>query len=331
MPVNKNALYRIRKIDEVLRTYSRYGVSFSKLKEEVESYMLDRFKIESVSERTLRADFRHMEELYDVTIKSLKDGYYQYDPPDSSIFKSPLNEDDADKLQEVLQILRQFNTLPQFGDVAEILLKLEEKVAIRGRQKVSVLEFDAVVTLKGIEFLEDLYHATSTESALVIDYQPYSEQKESFVFSPCYLKEYNNRWFVFGRKNMDADVVTLAIDRIVSINQSKSQYQFSLNFNPVSYFGPIIGVTRPVGKSEVELTLKFKNPRGQYVKTKPLHKSQVLIEESSKQVIIKICIIPNNEMYAQLLSFGSDLTIVRPKEIKLAMKDKIQAMYKLYH
>lgn len=331
MPVNKNMLYRIRKIDEVLRMHARYGVSFDKLKEEVEEYMRDRFEIKGVSERTLRSDFRHMEELYDVSIKSLKDGIYRYDPPESSIFKSPLTEEDADKLQEVLQVLRHFNTLPQFGDVAEILLKLEEKASIKSYKKNAVLGFDTVVSLKGIELLDELYQATSREQALTIDYQPFNEEKAKFDFSPCYLKEYNNRWFVFGRKNKEKQIVNLALDRIISLKESDAQYQFSLDFIPSEYFGPIIGVTRPFGAKEVEIALRVKNPRGQYVKTKPLHASQVIIEDKTRHLIVRITVIPNNELYAQLLSFGPDLTVVKPKEVRNLIKDKVASMFKLYN
>lgn len=331
MPVNKNMLYRIRKIDEVLRMHSRYGVSFDKLKEEVEEYLRDRCDIGGVSERTLRSDFRHMEELYDVRIKSLKDGIYRYDPPESSIFKSPITEEDADKLQEVLQILRHFNTLPQFGDVSEILLKLEEKASIRSNKRNAVLEFDTVVSLKGIELLDELYQATSRSRTLTVEYQPFNEGKARFDFSPCYLREYNNRWFVFGRKNKEKEVVTLALDRFVSLKESDAPYQFSLNFIPSEYFGPIIGVTRPNGAKEVEITLRVKNPRGQYVKTKPLHTSQVILEETLKQIIVSIKVIPNNELYAQLLSFGADLTVVKPREIRNEIKEKIASMFKLYY
>ncbi len=331
MPVNKNMLYRIRKIDEVLRTHARYGVSFDRLKEEVEEYLRERCDIDGVSERTLRSDFRHMEELYDVCIKSLKDGYYRYDPPDSSIFKSPITEEDADKLQEALQILRHFSTLPQFGDVAEILLKLEEKASIKSNKRNAVLEFDTVVSLKGIELLDELYKAASGQHVLAVDYQPFNEERSQFNFSPCYLREYNNRWFVFGRKNEEEAIVTLALDRIINLKVSDAPYQFSLSFVPSDYFNPIIGVTRPSGVKETEITLRVLNPRGQYVKTKPLHSSQVIIEEKTKHIVIRIKVIPNNELFAQLLSFGADLQVIKPKSIENSMKDKVEAMFKIYH
>ena len=45
-----------------------------------------------------------------------------------------------------------------------------------------------------------------------------------YIFSPYILKEFRNRWFVFGTKITDLRIYNLALDRIISVEPCEAPY-----------------------------------------------------------------------------------------------------------
>src|SRR5690606_41034294 len=89
-----------------------------------------------------------------------------------------------------------------------------------------------------------------------------------------YLKQYNNRWFVFGL-NADNQVANwnLALDRIESLFEAALKYKPS-ETDWEEYFFDLVGVTRPEGVELQEIVLKFSSEVAPSVVTKPIHPSQ---------------------------------------------------------
>ena len=67
-----------------------------------------------------------------------------------------------------------------------------------------------------------------------------SEEPVTFSFSPYILKEFRNRWFVFGKRHdtLDRFIFNLALDRIEHITDApkKERYRTDKAFHPHSYF-----------------------------------------------------------------------------------------------
>ncbi|MBK9639522.1 MAG: WYL domain-containing protein [Bacteroidetes bacterium] len=269
-------------------------------------------------------------ELYGLEI-ICKDGYYKYSDPNASITNSPLSSEDAEKLQGALSILKQFEGLPQFKDIEEIIIKLDQKASIKGQARPSVVDFERVEQLTGLEYLSQIYESIIQEKALVVDYKPYSEPKVRMVFSAYLLKEYNNRWFVFGVQSEDSKMRTLAIDRIIEIECSTEKYIDNTSFKAAEFFRDIIGVTRMEGISKIDLHFQLSKPRAQYVKSKPLHDSQVVLKDSKSSITFMISVIPNNELMSMLLSYGNDLKVIKPIEYKNAMREAHRKALDLYN
>lgn len=76
------------------------------------------------------------------------------------------------------------------------------------------------------------------------------------------------------------------------------------------------------------IRLKFSENRYQYVVTKPLHPSQTIISEEER--IIEISVIPNKELEATILHFGSDVEVISPIEIRTHIKEIIEDIKKKY-
>lgn len=77
-----------------------------------------------------------------------------------------------------------------------------------------------------------------------------------------YLKQYNNRWFLFGKHPDYEGITNLALDRIEDeITETNKAYIPNTEYNYDEYFEDIIGVTKPVGKKVEKVKLWFSPDR----------------------------------------------------------------------
>lgn len=164
---------------------------------------------------------------WSIELAKLRDGkkvYYSYTDMSFSINNMPLNEVEINQLKAAVNILSQFKGMPQFEWVNELVPKLQQGIASE-EVSTTIMEFDSNQYLKGIDCLGPLYNAISYRKVLSISYQPFeNETPFDIVIHPYFLKQYNNRWFLFGynAENEKYDW-NLAIDRIVSIKEIKRE------------------------------------------------------------------------------------------------------------
>ena len=68
-----------------------------------------------------------------------------------------------------------------------------------------------------------------------------------------------------------------------------------------------------------------------YILTKPIHKSQVLVKKFADDFIkIQINLIVNFELKAHLLSYGANIEILEPEVLRMAMYDLYNEALKKY-
>ncbi|GJG65842.1 hypothetical protein PRLR6014_23180 [Prevotella lacticifex] len=94
-----------------------------------------------------------------------------------------------------------------------------------------------------------------------------------------------------------------------------------------TYFDDVIGVTIPSEEVKVEtIQLRFSDQRFPYVKSKPIHRSQEIIDD--KQNIIQIKVRPNRELNQVVFSFLPDIEVLSPawyrQEVENQIKENLQ-------
>jgi predicted DNA-binding transcriptional regulator YafY len=146
------------------------------------------------------------------------------------------------------------------------------------------------------------------------------------------LKQYNERWFLFGLNEKENMLFNLALDRIEAIKTTNFDYQDTgIDFEN-EYFGNIIGVTFPKDEKAIDITLNIAKTRWGYLRTKPLHGSQKIVDnpDNSDYITVKIHVIPNNELYSNLLFYGDDIIVMKPRKIRTTLLSIIESMKENY-
>jgi len=333
MAKNKGAIVRYRAIDKCLRSkHGRYG--WEELCKACEDALYDAFSERmSVSRRQIFLDLNHMESNagYNAIILRERDGkkvYYRYEDPDFSIEKTPISPEEMDQLKETILMLNRFKGMPQFEWMEEILSKLEDKFHLKS-SKDSVIGFEQNLDLKGLENITPLFEAIVNKQVLNIRYKSFKKNKPiTCEIHPYYLKQYNSRWFLFGWNTEFGAVTNFALDRIEAVSPMLGEYKpkpESLNFD--EYFEDVVGVTIPQGKKIEHIVMRVAPDRYPYIKNKPLHPTQ---HSYDKEFRISIDVIPNNELIALLLSFGSQLEVLEPQSVREMMRDHVKTLKRFY-
>jgi predicted DNA-binding transcriptional regulator YafY len=169
------------------------------------------------------------------------------------------------------------------------------------------------------------------QKQIKITYKPFDKPIQEDIVNPQHLKQFNNRWFLFAYNTEYGCIFNYALDRIQNIEELGEAFA-PLDINWMDYFWDIIGVTKPEEGQIEKIVLRFSEKRINYVLTKPLHPTQKPYkwDEDVEYRIVSIEVIPNNELYQLLLSFGSDLVVLSPESIRENMKEKIEQMRNNY-
>ena len=320
MATNKNAVLRYNTLDCCFRNLGRRYYWEDLLDAVNDALLEDDPKSSGVKTRQLRDDIRFMksEAGYDAPIITLmegKRGYYRYSDSKYSISKSPLNETEAEQLRNAVSILQRFEGSPQFEWVSEIAPLLKDRFRLR-EQESRIMGFETNIDTKGYEHITSLFNAIVNKRVLRIQFRSFKGDQYILTFHPYYLKQFNNRWFLFGRnEELNVDQWNVPLDRIESIEEIDIFYRKDRT-NWEDYFFDIIGVTRPNNKVVQEVKLLFSPEQAPYITTKPLHPTQKEKFLESGELEVRIAVIPNYELEKLILSYADSVEVISPSEIR---------------
>ena len=317
MPANKNALIRYKTIDNCLRNHYRRW-TLEDLVDACSDALYDMEGIrKGVSVRTVQGDIQMMrsDKLgYNAPIEVYDHKYYRYADQGYSIMNMPMSQNDYDVMQEAVDMLRQ-------------------QLAISRNNRKPIIHFDSVPNLEGIRLLNPLYKYIAHKQTLRIMYQSFNaRQPKEFILCPYLLKEFRNRWFLFGSKADDLKLFNLALDRIKSVEPTMVPFKENPDFDPEHFFDDVIGVSKNIKNTPRTIKFWANAEQSKYIKTKPIHRSQRLLQENAEDgsCIFRIDVVINFEMYSVFMSYGPGIKIIYPRNVMSYMHDKLKEALELY-
>ena len=332
MPQNKNAVIRYQALDRCFSDF-RHRYYIDDLIEACADALYEYTGYDSVSRRTVFEDitFMESEQGWSIPLERHKDGkkvYYRYKYRDFSINKQELTANELSQLRTTILTISRYRGLPSHEWLEDVISNLEYRFHLKPNSE-NVISFEQNQELKGIEHLSTLIDAATNKQTLSIRYRSFDERENTWIIYPYFLKQYNNRWFLFGLNEAFSSISNLPLDRIEGIVLTDLPFKDNTEVDFETYFDDIVGVTKP--KADIELQtirLKFDTKRYPYIISKPIHKSQEVVDETNR--IIEITVRPNKELEALLLSFGPQVEVLSPEPIRLHISRKIEENLKKY-
>lgn len=329
MPFNRNTLLRYKTIDRMLRHGRR--ATLDELIDSCSDALYEVNGYGEVSRRTIQHDIQEMRYSqalgYYAPIKVVDKKYYVYEDYGYTITQVPLSAYDLSQLSEAVAMLKQMTAFSGFVGVEDVVNRLEDHVASMRFNVEPVIMLENNERMRGLEHITPIHDAIIVRKPVLLSYKSFaSPEPKQFVFSPHILKEFRNRWFVFGIRHdlPDYPLHNLALDRIERISETPSgeKYQQAPDFHPHTYFNHIIGVTRVPDSTKETIRFLASESQAPYIRTKPLHQSQKELRTlDSGQVLFSIEVIPNHELFRDILAYGDGITVVEPTHIASQLKE----------
>ena len=340
MPVNKDAMARYRIIDRMLadphKDYTTRDIERAVAKE-----------CPKVSTRMIQKDIKALEDEFGKRIlrNTAGRGTVRYEDQSSPLFYQELTWDEEEILKEALSSLGQFEGLDNFKWLEVLRKKLDMHEEKKKRPLISFSKNDILQIPDNL--LGQLFSAISRKKVIRFGYRRFQDAGKPYsqvTVYPYQLKQYNNRWFLLcnpvGNEQYPFNPDTIynyALDRM----DGKVEYIEQMPYveTPVDIdarFDEIIGVTY---RDEVEVEDIFFAVKPQsldYVRTKYIHSSQDEVNPDTEKELRKkypslkdckfffISCRPNRELFALFASYGPDVIIIEPTEIRKEIRRMLQ-------
>lgn len=332
MSKNKHQEVRFRVLNECFRNQHKH-YTLDDLMDACNEALKDIYGV-SISKRTLYDDIDFMKDSQGFNAPIVTEPWegrkpvYRYSDPDFSIYNMQLKPEELDKLKATLEMLSRYKGLPQFDWMEGFIVGLEDKFGVRGNDKC-VIGLEQNLDYKGVGYLSGLLDAIINKLVLQIKYRTFEGVEYDWTIHPYYIKQYNSRWFLFGRNHAKPDsICNIPLDRIEDIKPSKIKYMENDLAEFEDYFDDIVGVTQRPGQEECKVRLKFDQARFPYVLTKPLHGSMKIKDKENG--IVELSLKPNKELESLIFSFGNQVEVLEPQWLREQMAEKVAELHKKY-
>jgi len=149
-----------------------------------------------------------------------------------------------------------------------------------------------------------------------------TNKETKVLMDPYFLKEYLGRWYIVGLRDNDDKIRTYGIDRISDLEITKETFKKTKEVKARANFDSIIGLVYSYGKQQ-RVILSFTPQQGRYIKSLPWHHSQKVLIDNEEELRISLFVVPNYELYQQILMNGADVEVIEPAWLRKEIKGKL--------
>ena len=331
----KNAQLRYRIIDRSLRNKYKPFPTKEQLREACEEAIFGSTEGSDICDSTIEKDMFAMRMEFDAPIKysKIEKGYY-YSDDDYSIDKIPLSEDDIDAIKFASKTLMQFRDVNLFKQFGFAIDKIFDRVHISNNPTDlavdNFVQFETVEETGGSDMLPILLKCIKEKQIVDFEYTSFiSDKTKPRSVLPLLLKEYRNRWYLISYSISKLQIITFGLDRMSNLTETNTNYYEPIDFDPDNYFENSIGITAN-DTSPVQVVFKIDKIGSKYVESQPLHKSQKLIKEGTNRNTFQLKVIISEELKRTILSYGSQIEVIKPKSLRREMQIIVLEMHENY-
>jgi len=221
------------------------------------------------------------------------------------------------------------NSFYKFLEIAGTAELLSESLK-DSKESLKYVNLEAPNNLKGIEYLRDLLLAVREHRIIEFEYQRFQVENISHnTIEPYLLKEYQNRWYIFGRIYKTDKFRTYGIDRLKKLKLTDKTFIYDNSKSKSYYFDYVIGLNYS-NETPENVILSYIPEQADYIKTLPLHNSQEVLIDNDEELRIQLEVIPNFELEQKILLQGERVKVLEPKWLADKIKGRLEEAVKNY-
>ena len=102
------------------------------------------------------------------------------------------------------------------------------------------------------------------------------------------------------------------------------------NYSAEESYRYCFGIISPNDENPQEIILSFDPFQGKYIKTLPLHETQRVLIDNEDELQIKLHLHVTHDLVMELLSFGNNVKVLKPKLLANEIKAAHQRAFEQY-
>ena len=158
------------------------------------------------------------------------------------------------------------------------------------------------------------------------------EEPSTFEVEPYCVKLFEQRWYMLGKSEKYPEPRIYSLDRIKALEPTERTFKLPKKFDAEKFFTDYYGII--IGDEEFDVgpvALKVDSWQSKYLRTLPLHHSQVEVERNDEFSIFEYRLCPSFDFRQKLLSMGSSVEVLAPKALREEIDINACDMASLYH
>lgn len=341
--MDKNQYERYKQIDRILRSVPD-GLPLDTLLERLNGSLSFENQIKR---RQLQYDLDALKDLYGAPIDNKRGARrIKYEDASYSIITHEMKE----SLKSMSEQLDNIQMNPRLLWLQNLILMLQDTY-FTNEMAMEAIDFGDNLEYENSSRVHEFFSYIMNKQVLELNYNAGFGKPQKRIIHPYFVRQYNNRWFLFGyceqaakEKKPASGILNLPLDRIVSVKTVPTIYR-EVSVQDVKdfkedYFGDIVGVTRLDSEGPIHLVLRFDFNTGDpkqdnaarrdffYLRTKPFYPyinfpSEKEIEKTGRAEV-SMDIIPNKELEGILLRYADTAKILGDEPFRNKMLDRIR-------
>lgn len=345
--MDKNQYERYKRIDRILRS-TPDGLSLDELLARLNgSLTYDN----QIKRRQLQYDLDALKDLYGAPINNKRGARrIKYEDASFSIVTHEMKE----SLRSMREQMENVEMNPRLLWLQNLILMLQDSY-FTNAMAMEAIDFGDNLEYQNSSRVHEFFSYIMNKEVLELSYSAGFGKPQKKIIHPYFVRQYNNRWFLFGWNEKAAQemkpasgILNLPLDRIEDVKVVHTSYrevsvQDIRDFKE-DYFADIVGVTHLGNERRIPLVLHFDFNTGDekkdhaarrdyyYLKTKPFYP---YISFSSEEFIKKngyaeaaMEIIPNKELEGILLRYADTAKLSGDEGFIKTMLDRIHNIVK---
>ena len=166
----------------------------------------------------------------------------------------------------------------------------------------------------GQQHLTTIVDAMREGVALSMTYQSFGKSEPStFEVESYCVKLFEQRWYMLAKSERYPEPRVYALDRIHALEPTKRKFKLPKKFDAAKFFEDYYGII--IGDEDFDVcpvALKVDSWQSKYLRTLPLHHTQVEVERNEEYSIFEYRLCPSFDFRQKVLSMGGAVEVLAP-------------------
>ena len=178
----------------------------------------------------------------------------------------------------------------------------------------------------GQQHLTTIVDAMRESVTLSMTYHSFHrEEPSTFEVEPYCVKLFEQRWYMLGKSEGYDELRLYALDRIKALEPTERKFKLPKKFDATKFFEDYYGIIIGDEDFDVEpVALKVDSWQSKYLRTLPLHHSQVEVERNNEYSIFEYRLCPSFDFQQKLLSMGDSVGVLAPMLLRTIIREKAE-------